>query len=233
MAALKERYAGQMDFGKASALVKELLTRQITRPATERLTQQSSCEASLSDIPLRLSCLLSRKVASTGICCMRYGEGLLEEILQRTDLVQLVGRRVKLARKGRVFWGLCPFHKEKSPSFKVENERRTYHCFGCGAGGDAFKWLQETEGLTFPEAVQRLAGEAGVELPAWSPEDEAREAKKKSLYEIIELACQFFEEQLHARAGDAARRYLEIARARAARRRSASAWAMRPDSNPR
>jgi len=139
---------------------------------------------------------------------MRYGEGLLEEILRRTDLVKLVGRRVKLARKGRVFWGLCPFHKEKSPSFKVENERRNYHCFGCGAGGSAFKWLQETEGLSFPEAVQRLAAEAGVELPAWSPEDEAREAKRKSLYDVIELAARFFEEQLATRGGEAARNYL-------------------------
>src|SRR5450755_761073 len=141
---------------------------------------------------------------------MRYGEGLLEEILRRTDLVQLVGRRVKLDRKGRVFWGLCPFHKEKSPSFKVENERRTYHCFGCGAGGDAFKWLTESEGMTFPEAVQKLAGEAGIELPAWSAEDEARETRKKSLYEIIELAAQFFEDQLHlASAGEEARTYLQ------------------------
>jgi len=141
---------------------------------------------------------------------MRYGEGLLDEISRRTDLVQLVGRRLKLERKGRVFWGLCPFHKEKSPSFKVENERRTYHCFGCGAGGDAFKWLMETEGLSFPEAVQKLAGEAGIELPAWSAEDEARETKKKSLYEIIELGAQFFEEQLHrARGGEVARAYLQ------------------------
>ena len=106
---------------------------------------------------------------------MRYGEGLLEEIRRRIDLVQLVGRRVKLVRKGRVMWGCCPFHAEKSPSFKVENERRTYKCFGCGAGGDAFKWLMETEGFSFPESVQKLAGEAGVELPAWSPDDEARE----------------------------------------------------------
>jgi len=140
---------------------------------------------------------------------MRYGEGLLAEISRRTDIVQLVGRRVKLTRKGRVFWGLCPFHKEKSPSFKVENERRTYHCFGCGAGGDAFKWVQETEGLSFPEAVQRLAQEAGVELPAWSPEDEAREQKKKTLYEVIEFAAAFFEEQLRGRAGDVARAYLK------------------------
>ena len=140
---------------------------------------------------------------------MRYGQGLLEEIQRRTDIVQLVGRRVKLTRKGRVMWGLCPFHKENSPSFKVENERRTYHCFGCGAGGDAFRWLMEIEGLSFPESVERLAGEAGVELPKWTPEDEAREEKKKSLYEIIETACLFFEEQLRARGGAAARDYLK------------------------
>jgi DNA primase len=139
---------------------------------------------------------------------MRYGQGLLEEISRRTDIVQLVGRRVKLTRKGRVFWGCCPFHKEKSPSFKVENERRTYKCFGCGAGGDAFKWVVETEGLTFPEAVERLAAEAGVELPKWTPDDEAREAKRKTLYEIAELACLFFEEQLRTQKGSAARAYL-------------------------
>ncbi|MBV9569921.1 MAG: DNA primase [Alphaproteobacteria bacterium] len=140
---------------------------------------------------------------------MRFSPNLLDEILRRTDLVQLVGRRVKLIRKGRVMWGCCPFHKEKSPSFKVENERRTYHCFGCGAGGDAFKWLSETEGLTFPEAVERLAGEAGVELPKWTPEDEAREERKKSLYEIIEAACAFFEEQLRGRSGEDGRNYLK------------------------
>jgi DNA primase len=140
---------------------------------------------------------------------MRYGEGLLEEIRRRTDLVQLVGRRVKLVRKGRVMWGCCPFHGEKSPSFKVENERRTYKCFGCGAGGDAFKWLMETEGFSFPESVQKLAGEAGVELPAWSPDDEAREVKKKSLYEIVELAAGFYESQLREAAGRDARDYLK------------------------
>jgi DNA primase len=140
---------------------------------------------------------------------MRFSEGLREEILRRTDLVRLVGKRVKLDRKGRVHWGLCPFHKEKSSSFKVDNERRNYHCFGCGAGGDAFKWLMEMEGLTFPESVQRLAEEAGVELPAWSPEDEARESKRKSLYEIVSLACEFYEAQLVSRQGEAARRYLQ------------------------
>jgi DNA primase len=139
---------------------------------------------------------------------MRYGQGLLEEISRRTDIVQLVGRRVKLTRRGRVFWGCCPFHKEKSPSFKVENERHTYKCFGCGKGGGVFQWLVETEGLTFPEAIERLAGEAGVELPKWTPDDEAREAKRKSLYDIVELACVFFEEQLRARGAAAAQAYV-------------------------
>ena len=140
---------------------------------------------------------------------MRYGPNLLDEILRRTDIVQLVGRKVKLTRRGQAMWGCCPFHKEKSPSFKVENGRRTYKCFGCGKGGDAFKWLMETEGLTFPEAVERLAGEAGVELPAWTPEDEAREEKKKSLYDVIEAACAFYEAQLRETGGRAARDYLK------------------------
>jgi DNA primase len=139
---------------------------------------------------------------------MRYPPHLLDEILRRTDIVQLVGRRVKLARKGRVFWGCCPFHQEKSPSFKVENERRNFKCFGCGKGGDAFKWLMETEGLSFPESVEKLAGEAGVDLPKWTPDDEAREERKKSLYEIIEAAAAFYEAQLRGRAGEAARTYL-------------------------
>jgi DNA primase len=140
---------------------------------------------------------------------MRYGEGLLEEIRRRTDLVQLVGRRVKLTRKGREMWGCCPFHQEKSASFKVSNERRTYKCFGCGKGGDCFRWLTETDGLSFQESVEKLAGEAGVELPKWSPEDEAREQKRKSLYDIVELAAKFYEAQLFEPAGREARDYLK------------------------
>jgi DNA primase len=139
---------------------------------------------------------------------MRYGEGTLEEVLRRTDLVRLVSRRVKLQRRGRVFWGLCPFHKEKSASFKVESERRNYKCFGCGASGDAFKWLMDTEGLKFPEAVERLAGEAGVSLPKPSAQEEAREIRRKTLYEIVETACTFFERQLLEPHGAAAREYL-------------------------
>jgi DNA primase len=140
---------------------------------------------------------------------MRYSPNLLDEILRRTDIVQLVGRRVKLTRRGQAYWGCCPFHGEKTPSFKVENGRRTYKCFGCGKGGDAFRWLMESEGLSFPEAVEKLAAEAGVELPQWSPEDEAREEKKKSLYEVIEAAAAFYEAQLYAPVGHPARDYLK------------------------
>src|ERR1700754_5219778 len=140
---------------------------------------------------------------------MRYGDGLLDEIRNRTDLVALVGRRVKLVRKSREMWGCCPFHQEKSASFKVSNERRTYKCFGCGKGGDCFRWLVETEGLSFPESVEKLAAEAGVELPKWSPEDEAREQKRKSLYDIVELAAQFYEAQLRESGGQEARSYLK------------------------
>jgi DNA primase len=140
---------------------------------------------------------------------MRYGEGLLAEIRQRTDLVALVGRRVKLVRKGREMWGCCPFHQEKSGSFKVSNERQAYKCFGCGKGGDAFKWLIETEGLSFPESVEKLASEAGVELPKWSPEDEQREQQKKSLYDVVELAAKFYEAQLFEGGGREARDYLK------------------------
>jgi DNA primase len=140
---------------------------------------------------------------------MLLGHELLEEISRRTDLVQLIGRRVKLQRKGRVFWGLCPFHKEKSPSFKVDNERRNYHCFGCGAGGDLFKWVTETEGLKFPEAVERLASEAGVALPVAGPADRANEARRKSLFEVIAIASGFYRDQLCGPTGVPARRYLE------------------------
>jgi DNA primase len=152
---------------------------------------------------------------------MRYGEGLLAEIRQRTDLVALVGRRVKLVRKGREMWGCCPFHQEKSGSFKVSNERQAYKCFGCGKGGDAFKWLIETDGLSFPESVEKLAGEAGIELPKWSPEDEAREQQRKSLYDIVETPA------------GARRAITSRAADWMARRPSSSAWATHPAATAR
>ena len=232
MAALKERHTGQMDFGKASGAGQRAAgTPKILGRLTERHTHKFRLSESLDS--RALSCFVVR-MSRNGRFLMRYGEGLLEEILRRTDLVQLVGRRVKLNRKGRVFWGLCPFHKEKSPSFKVENERRNYHCFGCGAGGDAFKWLQETEGLSFPEAVQKLgrrSGRRAARLDAGRRS--AREPSKNRSTKSSSSRANSSRTNWHGRAGDEARRYLQGPRARAERRRSAIAWAMRPTATRR
>ncbi len=171
MAVLKERYAGQMDFSKASAA-----TQRRSSPANRRkvpATSRDSAKEHRQAVPW-IPLAAAPQAAQRGIdgtlglcphwrgfcridCPMRYGEGLLEEIRRRTDLVALVGRRVKLVRKGRVMWGCCPFHAEKSPSFKVENERRLYKCFGCGKGGDR---LQMADRNRRPE-LSRKRREAG------------------------------------------------------------------------
>jgi DNA primase catalytic core len=92
----------------------------------------------------------------------RIPEETIQQIIAATDIVELVGRYVKLKRAGSNYSGLCPFHTEKTPSFSVSPSRNSYHCFGCGAGGSAIRFLQEHDGLTFPEAVKRLAEAAGI-----------------------------------------------------------------------
>ncbi len=126
----------------------------------------------------------------------RFTPDFLDRLRDQIPVSQVVGQRVKLSRKGKEQWGLCPFHNEKSPSFKVNDDRGRYHCFGCGKDGDIVTFLMETEGLSFPEAVERLAGLAGLELPAPDPEAAQRADKRKSYAEIMELACRFFEAQL-------------------------------------
>jgi len=144
---------------------------------------------------------------------MRYPSGLLEEIRTRLPISEVVGRRVTWDRRKSQpakgdYWACCPFHSEKTPSFHVDDRRGIYKCFGCGASGDMFKFLTETEGLSFPEAVERLASDAGVPLPAPDPRAAEREEKRASLYDVMELATRFFEECLSGRAGAAARGYL-------------------------
>jgi len=94
----------------------------------------------------------------------RIPEETIQQIIAATDIVELVGRYVKLKRAGSNYSGLCPFHTEKTPSFSVSPSRNSYHCFGCGAGGSAIRFLQEHDGLTFPEAVKRLAEAAGIRI---------------------------------------------------------------------
>ena len=90
---------------------------------------------------------------------------IVERVRDATDLMALVGQAVKLRKQGSAFVGLCPFHAERSPSFQVVPNRGFYHCFGCGKHGDAFAWLMEREGMTFPEALEQLARAAGIDLP--------------------------------------------------------------------
>lgn len=144
---------------------------------------------------------------------MRYDQSLLDQIRSRLPISQVVGRRVAFdKRKSQPargdFWACCPFHKEKTSSFHCDDRRGIYHCFGCGATGDHFKFLSETEGLTFPEAVERLAEEAGVALPKPDPREREREAVRVDLYGALEIAAKFFEMKLRQPEGKAARDYM-------------------------
>ncbi|MFC6047859.1 CHC2 zinc finger domain-containing protein, partial [Methylobacterium hispanicum] len=127
---------------------------------------------------------------------MRYPPHLLEEIRSRLPASDVVGRTVKLKKAGREWRGLSPFNAEKTPSFYVNDQKQFFHCFSSGKHGDVFTFLMETEGLTFPEAVERLASEAGVALPAPSANTAAIETKRRGAIEVMELAALWFEERL-------------------------------------
>jgi DNA primase len=139
---------------------------------------------------------------------MRFTDYFLDEIRARIPVSEVVRRRVALKKQGREWRGLSPFNKERTPSFFVNDQKGFYHDFSSGKSGDQFKFLMETEGLTFPEAVERLAAMAGLPLPKSTSEDERREQRRKSLYEVLELAAKFFESKLASNAGAKARGYL-------------------------
>ena len=140
---------------------------------------------------------------------MTFPPSFLDEIRARVPLEGVIAKRVRLVRRGRESIGLCPFHKEKTPSFTVNEEKGFFHCFGCGAHGDVIGFLMRDEGLSFPEAVERLAGDAGLALPARDPRAEAREKERHSLYGVVEAAALWFENELKGPRGAAARRYLD------------------------
>jgi DNA primase len=139
---------------------------------------------------------------------MRFSPQFLDELRARLPVSEVVGRRVKLRKAGREWKGLSPFNKEKTPSFTVSDEKGFYHDFSSGKHGSIFDFVMETEGISFPEAVERLAEMAGVPLPAYSPEAEAREERRKTLHDIVELAAKFFEATLASRNGARGRGYL-------------------------
>ena len=145
---------------------------------------------------------------------MRYTEDIIEEVRARSDIVDVISQYVKLQKKGSSYFGLCPFHNEKSPSFSVNRDKQMYYCFGCGAGGDAYAFLMEYENYSFPEAVQHLAQQAGVELPVVeeSREDRARRDHKSMLLGIQKQAAGYYHYQLKQDCGAQARAYLDSRR---------------------
>jgi DNA primase len=139
---------------------------------------------------------------------MAFSPRFLDEVKNRVGLAEVVGRRVRLIKKGREHSGLCPFHNEKTPSFTVNEDKGFYHCFGCGEHGSVFDFVMKTDNLSFPEAVERLANEAGMEIPVETPEERQRQERAKGLYEVIEAATVYFEKLLRMPEGKAALDYL-------------------------
>jgi DNA primase len=144
---------------------------------------------------------------------MRFSDGFLDEIRQRLPISQVVGehviwdKRKSQPQKGD-YWACCPFHGEKSPSFHADDRRGIYHCFGCGVSGDHFRFLTEKVGMSFPEAVEKLAEMAGVPMPARDEQQEKREEARRTLYDVMELAAGYFEAALSHNIGARARGYL-------------------------
>lgn len=141
---------------------------------------------------------------------MYYSEDIVEEVRMKNDIVDVISGYVKLQKKGSSYFGLCPFHSEKSPSFSVSRDKQMYYCFGCGAGGNVFTFIMEYENYSFVEALKMLAERAGVELPEAEYSKEAKEKAnlKNTLLEMNKLAARYFYSQLKGKNGEHAYRYL-------------------------
>ena len=141
---------------------------------------------------------------------MRYSDDIIEEVRMKNDIVDVVSQYVKLNKRGSTYFGLCPFHNEKSPSFSVSPGKQMYYCFGCGAGGNVITFLMEYENQTFPEAVRTLAQRAGIALPEADDSKEARQAdsRRTKLLEINKEAAKYFYYQLRTERGSVGMEYL-------------------------
>ena len=141
---------------------------------------------------------------------VRYSDELIEEIRNSNDIVDIISQYVVLKRSGRSYFGLCPFHKEKSPSFSVSPDKQIFHCFGCGAGGNVFHFVSKIENVNFIESVQTLADRAGIPLPSLdSGEDTKTQMLKSKVYEINEVAAQFYHENLYKPTSKLAQDYVK------------------------
>ncbi|MBV6633122.1 MAG: DNA primase [Alphaproteobacteria bacterium] len=140
---------------------------------------------------------------------MSFTPEFLDELRHRLPVSQVVGRHVQLKRQGREFIGLSPFNKERSPSFTVNDQKQFYHCFSSGKHGDIISFVMDVEGLSFPEAVEALAGQAGLDVPKPTREQAERAERAKTLHDVCEAACQFFQRSLAGPEGRQAREYIE------------------------
>src|SRR5579862_7654031 len=136
---------------------------------------------------------------------MRFTPEFLDELRARLPVSEVVGKRVKLKKAGREWKGLSPFQQEKTPSFFVNDQKQAWFDFSSGKNGNIFDFLMQTEGVSFPEAVERLAAQAGIPIPKISHETEEREERARTLYDIMELAAKFYEATLSSGLGAKAR----------------------------
>ena len=123
----------------------------------------------------------------------RYSDEIIDEIRQSNDIVDVISQYVRLKRSGRNYFGLCPFHNEKSPSFSVSPDKQIFHCFGCGVGGNVFTFLMKIEGISFIEAIQNLAERANIVLPKLENNEESgKEELKAKVYKVNGFAAEYY-----------------------------------------
>lgn len=141
---------------------------------------------------------------------IRYSDEVIEEVRQNNDIVDIISQYVHLTRKGRNYFGLCPFHNEKSPSFSVSPDRQIFHCFGCGVGGNVYTFLMKIEGITFREALEQLAERANIKLPTLENNaDTAREELKAKVYKVNEFTAEFYHQNLYKPVAKIAQEYVK------------------------
>ena len=140
----------------------------------------------------------------------RYSDEIIDDVRQSNDIVDVISQYVRLKRSGRNYFGLCPFHNEKSPSFSVSPEKQIFHCFGCGVGGNVFTFLTKIEGISFVEAVQLLAEKANIQLPTLENNvDSAKEALKAKVYKVNEFTAKYYHENLYRPESKMAQEYIK------------------------
>ena len=140
----------------------------------------------------------------------RYSDETIEEVRQANDIVDVISQYVHLKRSGRNFFGLCPFHNEKSPSFSVSPDKQIFHCFGCGVGGNVFTFLTKIEGINFVDAVQTLAERANIQLPTFENNvDKVKEELKAKVYKVNEFTAGYYHENLYKPTAKLAQEYVK------------------------